>query len=237
MTTGNSSWTVSPQTVGTSTGSENALIVLTATPNGALVVPHGAFLLNANFVRQGSDLVLVGDDGTRVLIKDYFALFEPPALMTEGGAILPPDLVARLAGPLAPGQYAQLAAASQAAPIGHVVTVEGAVTATRIDGTQVVLAIDSPVFQGDIVETGADSAIGLLFEDGTTFSLGDDARMLLDELSYNADAGSGSLSFSLVQGAFLFVSGEIAASGPDAMIVRTPVATIGVRGTKVLIAS
>ena len=56
MTTGDSSWTVSPRTVGTSTGSENALTILTATPNEVIVVPHGAFLLNANFVRQGADL-------------------------------------------------------------------------------------------------------------------------------------------------------------------------------------
>jgi len=28
-------------------------------------------------------------------------------LMTAGGAMLPPDLVALLAGPAAPGQYAQ----------------------------------------------------------------------------------------------------------------------------------
>ena len=233
MITGDSSQSVGPLTGGTSTGNENIATMLTAAPDGALVVPHGAFLLDADFVRQGPDLLLVGDDGTRVLIKDYFTLSDPPALITEGGAILPPDLVARLAGPLAPGQYAQVAAASQAPPIGQVVTLDGTVTATRADGTQVVLAIDSPVFQGDIVETGAASAIGLLFEDGTTFSLGEDGRMLLDELSYDPDAGSGSLAFSLVQGAFLFVSGEIAASGPDAMTVRTPVATIGIRGTKV----
>ena len=33
--------------------------------------------------------------------------------------------------------------------------------------------------------------------------------------------------------AVVFVSGEIAANNPDEMLVRTPVATIGVRGTKV----
>ena len=86
-----------------------AVAVLQAEPGAALVVPHGTLLLVADFVRQGSDLLLVGSDGTQILIKGYFALDHPPALTTEGGAILAPDLVARLAGPRAPGQYAQAA--------------------------------------------------------------------------------------------------------------------------------
>ncbi len=85
MITGDSSQIVGPLTGGTSTGYENAWTMLAASPDGALIVPHGAFLLDADFVRQGSDLLLVGDDGTRVLIKGYFALSDPPALITEGG--------------------------------------------------------------------------------------------------------------------------------------------------------
>ena len=80
-----------------------AVVVLQAEPGAPLVVPHGALLLVANFVRQGSDLLLVGPDGTHIFIKGYFALDHPPALMTEGGVMLAPDLVAQLAGPLAPG--------------------------------------------------------------------------------------------------------------------------------------
>ena len=37
----------------------------------------------------------------------------------------------------------------------------------------------------------------------------------------------------LFQGVFVFVSGEIASNNPEAMEVRTPVATLGIRGTKV----
>ncbi len=46
-------------------------------------------------------------------------------------------------------------------------------------------------------------------------------------------SGEGNSSFSVVQGVFSFVSGQIAKSGSDAMSVRTPVATIGIRGTRV----
>ena len=58
--------------------------------------------------------------------------------------------------------------------------------------------------------------------------------MVLDELIYDPETDEGTSAFSVVQGAFSFVSGAIAKSGSDAMTVRTPVATIGVRGTMVV---
>ena len=112
-----------------------------------LKVPEGFPLLLASFQRVGVDLVLVGGDGGRVVIIDYFAHAEPPALLTVTGALLDASLVRALAGPLSPGQFAQLGAAP-AIPIGKVATVEGAVTATRADGSQVSLALDDPVSKG-----------------------------------------------------------------------------------------
>ncbi|MFQ5785058.1 MAG: FecR domain-containing protein [Alphaproteobacteria bacterium] len=211
-------------------GGANADIVIEGASSGALVVPHGAFLLTADFARIGADLVLVGDDGTRIVVRDYFALEDPPALVTESGAVVAPDLVALLAGPLAPGQYAQ-AAETANVPIGRVTTVEGAVTATHADGTRVALEADSAVFQGDVIETGPGAALALVFADDTSFALGENARMVLDELIYNPDTGIGAQTLSVLTGVFTFVSGAIAANDPDAMTVRTPVAVIGIRGT------
>ena len=57
--------------------------------------------------------------------------------------------------------------------------------------------------------------------------------MVLDELVYDPATGTGSMAVDMVEGAFSFVSGEIAKTGPDAMKVSTPVATIGIRGTTV----
>ncbi len=57
--------------------------------------------------------------------------------------------------------------------------------------------------------------------------------MVLDEFVYNPADNLGNLGVSVLQGAFSFVSGEVAKLSPDAMTVTTPVATIGIRGTKV----
>ena len=207
-------------------------VVLPAQSGEAVLVPEGFPLVSAAFERQGSDLLLVAKDGSRVLIEDYFALAQPPALTTVGGALLPADLVEILAGPMAPGQYAQLGPGATAVPIGTVATIEGSVMA-RVDGTVVPLALDVDVFQGDVLETEAGATVGLVFNDDTTFALGENGRMVLDKLIFDPDSGEGESLFSVLEGTFVFVSGQIAANNPDEMLVRTPVATIGVRGTTV----
>ena len=157
-----------------------------------LVIPDNFALTLATFTRQGHDLLLEDANGLHILIQEYFALPDPPDLASPGGAVLPADLVRALAGPLAPGQYAQVAPDMQAAPIGKVVTLEGSVTVTRADGTLAVLNLDTPVYQGDVLVTDSGSAIGLVFNDDSTFALGENARMVLDELIYDPDSGEGS---------------------------------------------
>ena len=201
----------------------------------AVTVPYGPMLLDAAFSRQGPDLLLTGDGGESVLVRGYFAAEDPPALLTEGGAILSPDTAEALAGPAAPGQYAQAAPGSAQQPIGTVDAADGEVFAIRADGNRVSLEAGDAVFQGDVLETAGDGALNITFSDGTEFSLDENARMVLDELVYDPGTGEGSSAFTVVQGVFSFVSGAIARSGPDAMTVDTPVATIGIRGTKVAI--
>lgn len=119
-------------------------------------------------------------------------------------------------------------------PIGTVETSEGSVWAVRADGTRVELQSGDPVYQGDQIGTGGQGAIGVEFNDGSTFSLGASGGMTIDEMIYDPATQEGSSFFSVAQGAFSFVSGAISKTTPDGMMVQTPVATIGVRGTKVV---
>ena len=198
---------------------------------GPLLVPNANMLLTADFVRAGDDLLLVGQDGAQVLIRGYLSLDNPPDLLTENGGLLHSELVLRLAGPEAPGQYAQDALALGAEPIGQVEDAVGEVTATRIDGTTLTLNVGDAVYMGDILETGAEGAISIVFVDQSTFSLGEEGRMVLDEMIYDPVTAEGNSAFSVLTGVFVFVSGEIAANNPDGMIVTTPVAVVGIRGT------
>ncbi|MCH8997375.1 MAG: FecR domain-containing protein, partial [Proteobacteria bacterium] len=197
----------------------------------SVVVPDAHLLFTAEFSRIGDDLLLTGQDGTVLLIQDYFALDVPPMLLSPLGAMLPADLVAALVGPRAPGQYAQAGAPEGAEPIGQVESLSGTAQATRADGTVIQLSVGDPVFQNDVVRTGPNSKLIIAFEDETVFSLSANARMVLDKFVYEPDGASNLMIFSLVQGAFTFVSGQVAPTG--SMLIQTPVATIGIRGTTV----
>ena len=208
-------------------------IILEAEGGAVLEVPGGDMLLDAEFVRLGPNLVLIGEDGSTVVVRGFFNLQFPPNLMTEAGAVIKADLAAKLAGPMAPGQVAQAGPGTAAEAVGTVETVEGTVTVIRADGSEVTLSKGSSVYSGDVLVTETGGAIGIVFVDDTTFSLGEEGRMVLDEMVYDPGTQEGVFKASLVQGVFSFVSGQIAKTSPDGMTVITPVATIGVRGTKV----
>jgi len=70
------------------------------------------------------------------------------------------------------------------------------------------------IYQGDVLETGAKASIGIVFADDTTFSLGEEGRMTLDEMVYDPDNQSGSFGATVLTGTFPFVSGEIAKTFP-----------------------
>ena len=209
------------------------IVVIEATDSSALKVPGGGWLLYAEFSHQGPDLLITGKNGEQVLVRDFFKSSNPPDLVTDGGLILKGEIAARLAGPLAPGQIAQAADGSPTEPIGRISTIDGDVEIERVDGTRVTVAEGDPVFQGDVVITGENGAIDIEFADFSTFSLGGDGRMVLDEMIYDPVAQEGEFALSVVSGTFSFISGNIAKTSPDAMVLDTPVATIGIRGTTV----
>ncbi len=85
-----------------------------------------------------------------------------------------------------------------------------------------------------MIETaGGDSAVRILLIDQTTFAIGPDARLALDQLTFNPQDNSGEVSFSMLKGVFIFTSGLVAHHDPSHMVVNTPVALIGIRGTVV----
>jgi len=116
--------------------------------------------------------------------------------------------------------------------VGKVEATDGLVEVVRTDGTKTSLSKGDPIYQGDKLITGDGAAVGITFIDDTTFSLGEKGEMVLDEMVYDPGSQEGVFSANLVQGVFSFVSGQIAKTQPDGMTVQTPVATIGIRGTK-----
>lgn len=84
------------------------------------------------------------------------------------------------------------------------------------------------VYQNELIETGASSAAEIKFLDETKLSLGPNTKVVLDEFVFDPRPNKGKLILSATKGVFRFVSGKLSA---DAYKVKTPVATMGVRGT------
>ena len=126
-----------------------------------------------------------------------------------------------------------------ASPIGKVLVVEGAV---RIEHPAAILVtanlpangserakVGDLVYRGDIIQTGPDGKLGVGFTDGSSFNVSANARMELNEFVYDPHGHSNASLMSLTKGTFTFIAGEVAHTGN--MNVKTPVGTMGIRGT------
>lgn len=122
---------------------------------------------------------------------------------------------------------ASVIGAGAAPDIGVAAAVNNRVTATLAGAVRDLVSGDR-VFQEQVVETAARSSTQLLFRDETALTVGPDSRVVLDRFVYDPSTGVGSIVFNSTRGAFRFVSGS---ARSDAYRVRTPVASIGVRGT------
>jgi FecR protein len=103
-------------------------------------------------------------------------------------------------------------------PIGKIITATGSVNIEH--GTAVVLQANIPpnggetkigdsVYKGDVVSTGADSKLGIIFVDGTTFNISSNARMVLNEFVYDPKGSNNSTLISLTKGTFTFIAGKV----------------------------
>jgi hypothetical protein len=213
----------------------HAIVIRLALSEGSapdrVLVHDTHFLFTAHFKKSGPDLILADDSGKKVVLVDYFSLEKRPDLVSPDGAVLSADLVGRLAGPDAPGQYAQSGAPAGSLVIGRIEVMNGSATVQHANAVVEDLKISAALLQGDVVMTGDASGLALSLNDGTAFNMGASARMVLTELLYDSNSTSNSALINLVKGTFTFVAGQVAHTGD--MKVATPVATMGIRGTTV----
>ncbi|MCK1512825.1 VCBS domain-containing protein [Bradyrhizobium sp. 190] len=204
--------------------------VSTHAPSDAIIISDAHLLFHGDFKRSGVDLVLTSGDRELVL-HDYFKGEKRAALASPDGAHLTGDIVNALAGHT---QFAQADGSASVAPaiIGHVTKLTGNATAIR-NGVSIILNQGDTVHKGDVVQSGSDSTLGITFIDGTVFGLASNAKMVLNEMIYDPNGSDNKSLLSLVQGTISFVAGATAKKGD--MKVDTPVATMGIRGTAVLV--
>jgi hypothetical protein len=123
-------------------------------------------------------------------------------------------------------------ALAQQDQVALVKVVDGQAFALRADQRSE-LGVGTPIFVEDVVETEAGS-VGLTFKDGSRISIGPNSRVQFTEFAFAPTEGRLSFIVDFFRGTLMYVSGVIAKLSPDAVKVRTPVATVAVRGTRFL---
>ena len=210
-----------------------APILIHPADGSPVTIPDAALLFSAEFSRDHGDLVLRNPGSPDIRVVDYFDAGTPPDLQSPEGAVIRGATVALLAGPEAPGQYAQAGAIAAGEPIGQVETLSGEATVQRADGTVETLGQGDKIFLNDVLQTGGDGRLAVTFVDGTIFTLSAASRMVVDELIYDPAGQDNFGGFNLIQGSFVFIAGQVAKTG--GMDVNTPSATMGIKGTTVLV--
>lgn len=81
--------------------------------------------------------------------------------------------------------------------IGQVATVQSSATVTRAGAPPAALQVNDGIHKGDVLATGANSALGVTFDDETTFSLTANARIRIDEFVYQEGASGNYAVFNV----------------------------------------
>ncbi|MHB8270637.1 FecR family protein [Bradyrhizobium sp.] len=117
-------------------------------------------------------------------------------------------------------------------PIGNVATLTGNATVTRSNASTP-LKLKDDIFLNDVLQTSANSTLGVTFNDATTFNLTANARITVDSFVYEDGGKANAALFNVAKGTVAFVAAAVAKSGD--MKISTPTATLGIRGTTGLV--
>lgn len=125
---------------------------------------------------------------------------------------------------------------ANAEPIGFVKTLQGGNAVIRaLDDSERPAAIGGELNVGDTIRTDRRASLGLTLKDDTIMSVGPDTELTLEEYLFEPARGDLKLGSRLGRGTLQYVSGSIARLQPDAVSVKTPTGTIGVRGTQFVV--
>ncbi len=117
------------------------------------------------------------------------------------------------------------------APIGSIKTLKGSAVVIR-QSEKIPVESGTEIFMGDSLKTGSDSSLGIIFKDDTVLSLGSQSEITVDEFLFSPAEGKLSLVVRFLKGTATCLTGIIAKLSPESVRFETPIANIGIRGTK-----
>ncbi len=87
----------------------------------------------------------------------------------------------------------------------------------------------------DTVKTGPNGKAGLILDDDTIISMGPNSKVVIKDFLFQPNEKKLSLIVKVIQGTISFLSGQISKLAPNVVHIELPFATVGLRGTHVLV--
>lgn len=132
-----------------------------------------------------------------------------------------------IAGPPAAGL-------ARADDIGQIKVSKGTVSVQR-DGSTLAAPVGMGIRPSDVVVTGPDGSVGIVFADASLLSAGPGSVLAIERFVFDSTTHEGAFETRLQKGTLTAVSGKIAKRAPDAMKIRTPSTVLAVRGTELAV--
>lgn len=95
-------------------------------------------------------------------------------------------------------------------------------------GTRTIVLGDNLIYR-ERIETAGEGLVQILLVDGSTFTVGANSDLVIDEFVYDPNVGTGKLVATFGKGVARFVGGRLSKNA-GGVTVKTPVGTIGIRG-------
>ena len=115
------------------------------------------------------------------------------------------------------------------AEIGNVTSQTKAARITR-KGDKILTEVNTPVEMRDLIET-LKGRTNIKFIDDTKVSVTEYSKLLIDEFVYNPEKKTGKLSLKAALGTIRYSSGKIAKNSRQNVKIKSPTASVSVRGT------
>ena len=128
---------------------------------------------------------------------------------------------------------ATMAPAQDDRPIGLVKSASGEAFILR-DGRRMATLPGSGLIRGDVLSTGATGTLGVILRDDTVLSLGPSTETRIEQFVFEPAEKKLGMVLQVSRGLISYISGRISKLSPGSVRIETPVATLGIRGTRLV---
>lgn len=120
------------------------------------------------------------------------------------------------------------------ANIGKIVSLKGDAYVIK-NNKEIKLKKNSIIFQADKIITKSKSRLQILFKDNTIISIGQKSEFKVEEYFFDNKEDKYSARFKMTKGIFRTITGKIGKFAPEKFKLKTKSASIGIRGTQIIL--